>query len=93
MFERVYRQRLEADITRWQAEGVISAAVATRRKMAARMAGPQKPQKRQASHPNGSGGVVRASASAPRVGIVNAPGREGGLGSGIGAPGHNPRPQ
>jgi uncharacterized membrane protein len=27
MFERVYRRRLEADITRWQAEGVISAAV------------------------------------------------------------------
>ena len=27
MFERAYRQRLEADVARWQAEGVITPAV------------------------------------------------------------------
>src|SRR5215471_12410166 len=27
MFERAYRQRLEADLARWQAEGVIAPAV------------------------------------------------------------------
>src|SRR5215471_9232586 len=27
MFERAYRQRLEADVARWQAEGVITPAI------------------------------------------------------------------